>query len=190
MLYDFKPLPATVYFFRVYPVAKFHENYKKYVSNLVYFFHTLCTCHLVAIVPPYHTRNPVAIRAPAHTHGASWQVDFFECTATAIPFMYSFSGNCAASVPISTFMCLWAIYIPRSVQIFPPAEKADPSWEYRHMNVEIGTETSIFLFWEYLFQIFGILSLQCGHRLRSRPSALSKMVCNYSEIPLVLWTIF
>jgi hypothetical protein len=30
------------------------------------------------------------------------------------------------------------------------------------MNVEIGTETSIFLFWEYLFQNFGILSLQCG----------------------------
>jgi hypothetical protein len=29
------------------------------------------------------------------------------------------------------------------------------------MNVEIGTETPIFLFWEYLFQILGILSLQC-----------------------------
>jgi hypothetical protein len=29
------------------------------------------------------------------------------------------------------------------------------------MNVEIGTEAPIFLFWEYLFQIFGILSLQC-----------------------------
>ncbi len=29
------------------------------------------------------------------------------------------------------------------------------------MNVEIETEAPIFLFWEYLFQIFGILSLQC-----------------------------
>ncbi len=28
------------------------------------------------------------------------------------------------------------------------------------MNVEIETEAPIFLFWEYLFQIFSILSLQ------------------------------
>jgi hypothetical protein len=28
------------------------------------------------------------------------------CTATKIPFMCSFSGNCAASVPVSSSMCL------------------------------------------------------------------------------------
>ncbi len=52
-------------------------------------------------------------------------------TATAIPFIYSFSGNSTASAPISTFMCLWTIYIfPGSVYIFPPAEQAESSWEY------------------------------------------------------------
>jgi hypothetical protein len=29
------------------------------------------------------------------------------------------------------------------------------------MNVEIGTEAPIFLFWEYLLPLFGIFSLQC-----------------------------
>jgi hypothetical protein len=50
--------------------------------------------------------------------------------------MYSFSGNCVASVPISTFMCLWAIHIfSGSVHIFPAAEKADRSWQYIYKSL-------------------------------------------------------
>ncbi len=46
------------------------------------------------------------------------------------------------------------------------------------MNVKIGTEASIFLFWEYLFQIFGILSLQCIHAKLSVFARSWHGVCN------------
>ncbi len=45
------------------------------------------------------------------------------------------------------------------------------------MNVEIRTETLIFLFWEYLFRNFGILSLQCGMGKRPRSQSSVPWAC-------------
>ncbi len=91
------------------------------------------------------------------------------CTATAIAFIYSFSGNSAASAPISLFMCLWAIYmyIPRISLHISSSQTGRPivgiynsltdTWMWK-----LGLRPRYSFLWEYLFQIFGILSLQCG----------------------------
>jgi hypothetical protein len=67
--------------------------------------------------------------------------------------------NCTSPVPISTPMCLRAIYIlPRSVCLFCFKKYVDRSWEYINRSqaheCENWAEAAQFIFWEYIFGIF------------------------------------
>ncbi len=90
-------------------------------------------------------------------------------TAMKISFTDSQKGNCVAlSTNLYIRVSVSDLYSHRigPHTVFSCSRKADRLWEYiknthRRIDVEIVTEAVQSLFWEYLFRILGIVSLQC-----------------------------
>ncbi len=102
---------------------------------------------------------------------------------------YSQKRNCAATVPITTFMFLWAIYIfPWSACLFCYKKIGEPHLEIQYINrsqthnVVIGTEAKQFLFWEYINPNFFARYMQGIERETEELNRTCRLCISYSDL--------
>jgi hypothetical protein len=124
------------------------------------------SCNLLAIAWYIKFQQYPTLTVEVEKHLLKEQINYIEsaswcavplsavaCTARKIPFMYSFSGNCAASVPIShSCVCEQFIYSQdRSTYFLQQNRQTDPGnikISHRYMSVGTGRQNIKIMFWK------------------------------------------